>query len=228
MATRGHMSEVNSDLLILNERLMGYVNVGMDNTIDVAQNIAEYCKGDGKLKQAVKDIMRDFSEMEKDIQQYARALTIVKNAGRNSDEKLELLTLFKDELRQIQAGDKQSFENHPKYIELEERLSDRDLEEQLDSLRATLGGTMDDEDVAMTSVEINIKCPFTGQVMVNPVRNKICNHVYDKDGITAYINSRRAKAKCPVGGCENKDPITKENLEDHKDMKKYITLLAKR
>lgn len=45
-AGRGNMSDVNSDFMILNNRLMSYINVSMDNTVDVSENIAEYCRGE--------------------------------------------------------------------------------------------------------------------------------------------------------------------------------------
>ncbi|CAG5124836.1 unnamed protein product [Candidula unifasciata] len=228
MAGNSHMREVDSDLLILNERLKSYINEGMDNVISVAQNVADYCSDNEKLKQEVKDIMNSFIEMERQTGQYVQALKHLKSVDVDSEENSELLTVFKEKLKQIQVIEQDSPENHPKYVTLEGQLTDLgNIEEQLECLRARLGGATDDEEVAMTSVEIQIKCPFTGQTMVQPVRNKVCNHVYDRDGILSYINSRKAKAKCPVGGCTNSNPIRLENLEDHMDMKKYITLLRK-
>lgn len=33
--------------------------------------------------------------------------------------------------------------------------------------------------------------PFTNKEIVNPVRNTQCNHLYDRDGIKAYMESRQ-------------------------------------
>ena len=52
-----------------------------------------------------------------------------------------------------------------------------------------------DEDIAMTQQEIVTKCPYTGQEMVQPVRNKICNHNYDRNGIQELIKNRGRRAK---------------------------------
>ena len=51
----------------------------------------------------------------------------------------------------------------------------------------------DDDDVIMTSEELTIKCPYTQQVMKEPVRNKNCNHNYEKMAIIDFIARRRAK-----------------------------------
>ncbi|BFZ21330.1 hypothetical protein BsWGS_24369 [Bradybaena similaris] len=228
MARSSHMREVDSDLLILNERLKSYINEGMDNTLSVAQNVADYCSNNENLKQTVKDIMTSFIGMEHDIGQYVQALKYVKTLDVDSEESSDLLAVFKDKLKKIKASEHHDVEDHPKYVTLEEQLTNSgSIEEQLECLRAKLAGSTGDDEVAMTSVEINTKCPFTGQTMVLPVRNKVCNHVYDRDGILSYINSRRAKAKCPVGGCDNSNAISLENLEDHTDMKKYISLLSR-
>ncbi len=53
----------------------------------------------------------------------------------------------------------------------------------------------DDDDVIMTSEEVGIKCPYTQQVMTNPVRNKICNHNYEKAAIEEHILRKKAAAK---------------------------------
>ena len=51
------------------------------------------------------------------------------------------------------------------------------------------------EDVAVTQQEVNTKCPYTGQEMTNPVKNKLCGHSYDRDGIMALIKNRKGRAK---------------------------------
>ena len=54
---------------------------------------------------------------------------------------------------------------------------------------------MVDEDVEMTQTAINTKCPYTGKEMVVPMKNKICGHNYEKEGILQYIHQRKKKAR---------------------------------
>ncbi|XP_051920823.1 E3 SUMO-protein ligase NSE2 [Hippocampus zosterae] len=65
-----------------------------------------------------------------------------------------------------------------------------------------------DEDLAVTQTQVNFTCPLTQEDMVNPVKNKKCNHHYDEKPIRILIETRRKqnkKCRCPVVGCGNKD-----------------------
>lgn len=53
----------------------------------------------------------------------------------------------------------------------------------------------DDDDVIMTSEEVGIKCPYTQQVMKEPVRNKTCGHNYEKLAIQEFILRKKGNAK---------------------------------
>ncbi|KAH9504321.1 E3 SUMO-protein ligase NSE2 [Bulinus truncatus] len=139
---------------------------------------------------------------------------------------------YPQEFNRVLARSKQSnikeYQSHPKYKELEDCLIEAgSLEEQISALRDKLTLTSSSDDIVVTEVEINTKCPITGKTIVFPMRNKLCGHVYDKAGITSYINSRKAKAKCPAVGCGNRNPITVDILEEHPDLRKYIQLLNK-
>ena len=53
----------------------------------------------------------------------------------------------------------------------------------------------DDDDVIMTSEEIGIKCPYTQQVMKEPMRNKLCGHNYERMAILEFIMRKKGNAK---------------------------------
>ena len=53
----------------------------------------------------------------------------------------------------------------------------------------------DDDDVIMTSEEIGIKCPYTQQVMKEPVQNKLCLHNYEKSAIQEFIVRKKGNAR---------------------------------
>ena len=75
----------------------------------------------------------------------------------------------------------------------------KSLPSHTDAVPSSLGrgrpvGDEEEEDVEMTQQQINTKCPYTGKEMVDPVRNTICKHSYDKAGIMHYIKQRGKKA----------------------------------
>ena len=53
----------------------------------------------------------------------------------------------------------------------------------------------DDDDVIMTQEEVGIKCPYTQQVMKEPIRNKICNHNYEGAAIQEFMLRKKGMAK---------------------------------
>ncbi|XP_071325007.1 E3 SUMO-protein ligase NSE2 [Trachinotus anak] len=71
-----------------------------------------------------------------------------------------------------------------------------------------------DEDIAVTQSQDNFICPLTQVEMVNPVKNKKCNHHYDEAAILGLIKTRQSqkkKCRCPVVGCGNSD-VTESDL----------------
>lgn len=56
----------------------------------------------------------------------------------------------------------------------------------------------------------NLKCPISGALLEEPVRNKYCKHVYSKKHIMQHIRLR--KRTCPVFGCSN-DQLNESQLE---------------
>ena len=72
------------------------------------------------------------------------------------------------------------------------------LSAHTDAVPSSLGGNMphgeEEEDIGMTQQQVNTKCPYTGKEMVDPVRNVVCKHSYDKTGIMHYVKQRGKKA----------------------------------
>jgi hypothetical protein len=86
------------------------------------------------------------------------------------------------------------------------------------------GGTFDDDDEIEIEIANNqgaqsassLKCPLTGMLFTNPVRNKVCHHVYDKHAIEQHL--RNKKKTCPVMGCNNSN-VSMNQLEVDEEMK---------
>ncbi|CAG9540090.1 unnamed protein product [Cercopithifilaria johnstoni] len=71
--------------------------------------------------------------------------------------------------------------------------------------RADLSNTVEVERIYYSK-----KDPYTKQDIKDPVQNKICKHVYDRESVLANIREckkRRQICQCPVSGCPNKKPL---------------------
>lgn len=74
-----------------------------------------------------------------------------------------------------------------------------------------------DEDITVTQSQVNFTCPLTQVEMVNPMKNKKCNHHYDEGAILGLIktrNSQKKKCRCPVVGCGNTDVRQSDLIPD--------------
>ena len=65
-----------------------------------------------------------------------------------------------------------------------------------------------------------IKCPYTQQVMKEPMRNKLCGHSYEKEAIEEYMSRMSLDAKCPVIGCTN--TLNAQDVEVNSQLKVKI------
>ncbi|XP_051999763.1 E3 SUMO-protein ligase NSE2 [Xyrauchen texanus] len=81
-----------------------------------------------------------------------------------------------------------------------------------------------DEDIAVTQSQTNFICPLTQVEMVNPVRNKKCQHYYDQEAVLEMIQRRhrnKKKFRCPKVGCGNTD-VQQSDLELDLVMRRMI------
>merc|ERR1719500_1005082 len=66
----------------------------------------------------------------------------------------------------------------------------------------------DEDDLIVVKTEHNTIDPITKKQIVEPVRNKKCNHIYEKSTIYSMIDLARENSKsvkCPYMGCNCKD-----------------------
>ncbi|ESN99211.1 hypothetical protein HELRODRAFT_162723 [Helobdella robusta] len=79
-------------------------------------------------------------------------------------------------------------------------------------------------DVMVMGGRPQTKCPITQSTMIEPVRNKLCGHSYDRKGALQLINMRANKARCPVPGCANVEPLNEDQLEEDAQIKMLLNL----
>lgn len=77
----------------------------------------------------------------------------------------------------------------------------------------------DDDIITMNQFVLPMD-PISKEPIKNPVRNKQCGHIYDKDTITQMM--ARKKTRCPYIGCPSKHHIRVEILEADHDLKRKI------
>lgn len=85
-----------------------------------------------------------------------------------------------------------------------------------------------DGDLVATQYSSTFLDPISKKRMTDPVRNKICDHVYDRSTITSMISKARHGFKCPTIGCANRRPIALSDLKDAPDVKRQLALQQKR
>ncbi|XP_053666530.1 E3 SUMO-protein ligase NSE2-like [Anopheles marshallii] len=70
----------------------------------------------------------------------------------------------------------------------------------------------DDDDLMIAADDSNTIDPITKRPMEVPVRNKQCNHVYEKSSIEQLLE-QNPRVRCPVMGCLAKQYVQRQLLE---------------
>jgi len=81
-----------------------------------------------------------------------------------------------------------------------------------------------DDDLIVVKTEPCTIDPITKKQIEDPVRNKKCNHIYEKSTIYGMIDQARENSKsvrCPYMGCNQKD-FKKTDLVKDKDVAKHL------
>lgn len=79
----------------------------------------------------------------------------------------------------------------------------------------------EDDEIVMTEEGglhlLNATCPMTAKPIADlqsPLRSSVCQHIYDRESILAYIRSRM-RVPCPVAGCRNNHLQGDQLFADH-------------
>ncbi|XP_065202579.1 uncharacterized protein LOC135832949 [Planococcus citri] len=76
------------------------------------------------------------------------------------------------------------------------------------------------DDIVTCGEKQNYIDPFSKKAIQNPIRNKICQHVYEKDTVCNMI-ARKKEMGCPNVGCDAK--FTIHDLEEDEDLTQKVT-----
>ncbi|XP_064652300.1 E3 SUMO-protein ligase NSE2-like isoform X2 [Lineus longissimus] len=203
-----------------------YIMAGIETTIDVSLDLVECDKENSESKvNDLKEIMLQYAAMERDLKQFTENVGIVKAKAKTIDSEKEWPDLnqqLDDLLNDAQSSNNVAqLEGHEKYLELKQKIWDILHPDEPMPTQETAGDEGDDE-VAVTQQDINTRCPYLAREMTNPWRNLICKHNYDKEAVDQMLKQR--KSRCPVQGCYNDKPLQKSDLDENKELKKYIEM----
>ncbi|KAL7476567.1 hypothetical protein ACHAW6_002424 [Cyclotella cf. meneghiniana] len=107
-------------------------------------------------------------------------------------------------------------EKHPMSIELRTRLGEK------------INSSEDDDDLEIVNRTDDVhalKCPITGMLFEDPVKNKVCHHTYSRQGLQQLLKNK--KSTCPVAGCSNRT-LSLQQVEDDEVMTMKVNRFKKR
>lgn len=153
-------------------------------------------QGEGEKVQNLDEAMQSYITMEKLLQDHATIIGEVRNVLRNEEGETNLVELI--DRRHAEAAEEDAqFQRHPRYREFRQKVwkvhhPDEALPDEAN----------DDLVVMATQDENNLMCPITRKLLVEPVKNPVCGHLYSKEAILAHMKANKRKGtKCPVAGC---------------------------
>lgn len=128
----------------------------------------------------------------------------------STDEKSEsdnVLEKYENEMENINPDVSQNQHIIDFNRQIKNLLKDVELDQTEDG-----GDRNENDDLQFTENSVNVIDPFTKQRMTDPVKNKTCGHVYDRESVVAMLKVN-PRTRCPVIGCGNKEYISIQNLE---------------
>ncbi|XP_050342713.1 E3 SUMO-protein ligase NSE2-like [Nymphalis io] len=180
-------------LLLCADNVSKYVDTGKDVELN-------------KLRKYIQSYC--FSEAQQNVE--AMALQEVKDSDISDLNKLDEVV----RKRLIQITQNTDISSHPLVIEFDKRI-ERNTQ--------IVAQNLDESCVTITQAEENNIDPITLKPIENPVRNKICKHVYERDVILKHIQ-RKQGAKCPVAGCVSQQPLRSENLISDEEFRTRMSI----
>ncbi|KAA0703284.1 E3 SUMO-protein ligase NSE2 [Triplophysa tibetana] len=219
------LSSVQSTLSNL-KSCQGDIDAYMDVVSDVALGIVE-AEGttDSPALKKLEKMMLQCSELDREINCFVGSVEEMTAQVRHQppDAMFNLRASVKDRFSQVMGGVSDAdLQRHTKVIAFKESIRKY-------AMQASQAATENDEeelddDIAFTQSETNFTCPLTKVEMVNPVKNKKCQHYFDQEAILEMIRARhrnKKKCRCPNVGCGNTD-FQESDLELDFVMKRKI------
>ncbi len=122
-----------------------------------------------------------------------------------------------------------AFEKHPEGFWERDRLYSSMKDFNAEGQHQEEEEPADGEELAVTGVQIQTIDPYTKKEFVDPVKNRRCNHPYEKETILELIGrSKQTTVRCYHMGCNNRVPIQSSDLIPDDDLKRHMARLKAR
>ncbi|KAL7874994.1 hypothetical protein SRHO_G00059640 [Serrasalmus rhombeus] len=200
------------------------IGTGMDIVSDVALDLVE-AQGtdDSPSLRKLEQMMLECATLDREINCFVESVEQMTARVRHEPPHamFTLLDSVKDRFSELMAADA-DIQRHSKVVAFRDSI--RKSVSQGNQMAAANVEEELDEDIAVTQSQTNFTCPLTQVEMVNPVRNKKCQHYYDQEAALAMIKTKhnnKKKFRCPVVGCGNMD-VKQSDLELDLVMKRMI------
>ncbi|XP_056142719.1 E3 SUMO-protein ligase NSE2 [Lampris incognitus] len=220
-----HFSAVHAALAGLRECRTG-IDIGMDMVTDIAMDLVDAPEGEDR--QGIKKMeamMVEFAKLDREINTFVD--TVEQAIAEVHQQPPEAICQLSARVKEDFA-EKVDVLSDAELLQHKKVLALKDVIESSSSQESAVNGEEVDEDITVTQSQVNFNCPLTQMEMVNPVKNKKCNHHYDETSILSLIKARKRQQKkcsCPVVGCVNRDvkksdlvldPIVKRMIQNQK------------
>ncbi|KAM5157272.1 E3 SUMO-protein ligase NSE2 isoform 1-T2 [Mantella aurantiaca] len=195
-----------------------YVDTGMDIATGVALDLLQSgC--DTVDVGSMEAVMLEYAAVNRDLNHYIKAVeeTIGKLQQRQPEQIPNLKDLVQERYSALQSQNTdEELRQSAKFVQFKEQL--KDLRKQMGMpTEEPQVNSDEDEEIAVTQSIDNFICSITQMEMVNPVKNRICGHSYEKEAIEKLIQDRQRKrkpTKCPRIGCDYHDVQVSDLIPD--------------
>mmetsp|Transcript_13391 Transcript_13391/g.19725 ORF Transcript_13391/g.19725 Transcript_13391/m.19725 type:complete len:258 (-) Transcript_13391:87-860(-) len=113
------------------------------------------------------------------------------------------------------AAETKKLQKNKENLNMDQEPSVREMKQTLGLLSEDAGEEDAELEVIPTQSSQSLKCPITGALYENPVKNNVCHHVYSLEALKQYVRSKNGRnVPCPVAGCINTTLTLASCVED--------------
>ncbi|KAF5899996.1 E3 SUMO-protein ligase NSE2, partial [Clarias magur] len=175
------------------------ISTGMDIVSEVALDLVEaQVTDDSPGLKKLEQMMLECAKLDSEISCFVESVEQMIDRVRHEppDAMFNLKDSVKERFTELKAAVPHAeIERHCKVIAYRDS-----IRKSLQQANQVASGSVEeelDEDIAVTQSQTNFTCPLTQVEMVNPVRNKKCQHYYDQEAILSLIKTKQNnKKKC--------------------------------
>ncbi|XP_029958486.1 E3 SUMO-protein ligase NSE2 [Salarias fasciatus] len=190
------------------------IATGMDIVTDVAMDLMETQAQNPGIKELEATIL-ECARLDREINYFVD--TVQQVTAEVNAQQPEAMFCLSDKVKErfthrIAELSDAELHNHQKVMAFKESIKNSSKQANEETSEDML-----DEDISVTQTQVNFTCPLTQAEMVNPMKNKNCQHHYDEGAILGLIrkrHSQRKKCRCPVVGCGNADVKESDLIPD--------------